>query len=168
MYKTYCPITAEETSASLHDKLAVQGAEAICAVLESEATLQKYLAEREVQDESLTVYAHKLVKSEARIDWSTDAIQLDRNIRAFNPWPVAFVQLDENNALRVWSSTISSQNKANAQAGEIIAIDKQGVHVACGQDSFICLTSVQWPGGKAMNAQQIAQTQKLHVGQILP
>ncbi|CAI3133169.1 Methionyl-tRNA formyltransferase [Acinetobacter calcoaceticus] len=168
MYKTYCPITAGETSASLHDKLAVQGAEAICTVLESEQSLQDFIEKRELQNESLTVYAHKLVKSEARIDWSTDAIQLDRNIRAFNPWPVAFVQLDENNALRIWSSTISSQTKANVQAGEIIAIDKQGVHVACGQDSFICLTSVQWPGGKAMNAQQIAQTQKLHVGQILP
>ena len=76
--------------------------------------------------------------------------------------------LDENNALRVWNSTISNQNKANTQAGEIIAIDKQGVHVACGENTFICLTSVQWPGGKALNAQQIAQTQKLHVGQILP
>ena len=54
------------------------------------------------------------------------------------------------------------------QAGEIIAIDKQGVHVACGENTFICLTSVQWPGGKALNTQQIAQTQKLHVGQILP
>lgn len=60
------------------------------------------------------------------------------------------------------------KNKADAQAGEIIAIDKQGVHVACGENTFICLTSVQWPGGKALNAQQIAQTQKLHVGQILP
>ena len=168
MYKTYCPITSEDTSATLHDKLAAQGATAICAVLESEETLQKYLAEREVQDESLTVYAHKLVKSEARIDWAIDAIQVDRNIRAFNPWPVAFIQLDENNALRVWNSTISSQSKVNAQAGEIIAIDKQGVHVACGENTFICLTSVQWPGGKALNAQQIAQTQKLHVGQILP
>ncbi|OWX03361.1 methionyl-tRNA formyltransferase, partial [Acinetobacter baumannii] len=168
MYKTYCPITSEDTSATLHDKLAAQGATAICAVLESEETLQKYLAEREVQDESLTVYAHKLVKSEARIDWSMNAVQVDRNIRAFNPWPVAFIQLDENNALRVWYSTISNQNKADAKAGEIIAIDKQGVHVACGENTFICLTSVQWPGGKALNAQQIAQTQKLHVGQILP
>ncbi|HHP8203001.1 TPA: methionyl-tRNA formyltransferase, partial [Acinetobacter baumannii] len=168
MYKTYCPITSEDTSATLHDKLAAQGATAICAVLESEETLQKYLAEPEVQDESLTVYAHKLVKSEARIDWAIDAIQVDRNIRAFNPWPVAFIQLDENNALRVWNSKISSQSKVNAQAGEIIAIDKQGVHVACGENTFICLTSVQWPGGKALNAQQIAQTQKLHVGQILP
>ena len=91
MYKTYCPITAEDTSATLHDKLAAQGATAICDVLESEETLQKYLAEREVQDESLTVYAHKLVKSEARIDWSNDAVQLDRNIGTFNPCLCRFV-----------------------------------------------------------------------------
>ena len=58
MYKTICPITAEDTSATLHDKLAQQGAEATLAVLESEDTLKHYLDTREVQDESLTVYAH--------------------------------------------------------------------------------------------------------------
>ncbi|ENV51112.1 methionyl-tRNA formyltransferase [Acinetobacter junii] len=168
MYKTYCPITAEDTSATLHDKLATQGAEAICTVLETEQSLQSFIAKREVQDESLTVYAHKLVKSEARIDWTQTAIQIDRNIRAFNPWPVAFIQLDENNALRVWSSMPSEISKANAQLGEILAIDKQGVHVACGENSVVCLTSLQWSGGKALNAVQIAQTQKLHLGQILP
>ena len=111
---------------------------------------------------------NKLVKSEARIDWTQTAIQIDRNIRAFNPWPVAFIQLDENNALRVWSSMRSEISKANAQLGEILAIDKQGVHVACGENSVVCLTSLQWPGAKALNAVQIAQTQKLHLGQILP
>ena len=168
MYKTYCPITAEATSATLHDKLATQGAEAICTVLESEQSLQSFIAKREVQDESLTVYAHKLVKSEARIDWTQTAIQIDRNIRAFNPWPVAFIQLDENNALRVWSSMLSEHNKADAQVGEILALDKQGVHIACGNNTAVCLTSLQWPGGKALNPVQIAQTQKLHLGQILP
>ena len=144
------------------------GAEAICTVLESEQSLQSFIAKREVQDESLTVYAHKLVKSEARIDWTQTAIQIDRNIRAFNPWPVAFIQLDENNALRIWNSILSEHSKTDAQLGEIIAIDKQGVHVACGDNSTVCLTSLQWPGAKALNPVQIAQTQKLHLGQILP
>lgn len=168
MYKTYCPITVEDTSASLHDKLALQGAEAICTVLESEQSLQDFIEKREVQDEALTVYAHKLVKAEARIDWSQTAVQIDRNIRAFNPWPVAFIQLDENNALRVWGSMLSQLSKTDAQIGEILAIDKQGVHVACGDNSAVCLTSLQWPGAKALNPVQIAQTQKLHIGQILP
>ncbi len=167
MYKTYCPITADDTSATLHDKLAVQGAEAIVAVLESEEKLQHYLDKREVQDEALTVYAHKLSKAEARIDWTQDAIRIDRNIRAFNPWPVAFIPLDENNNLRVWGSLLSEQPVEGEMPGTILAIDKHGVHVACGNQQAVCLTSLQWPGGKALNAVQIAQTQKLQVGQVL-
>ncbi|MEV4850524.1 methionyl-tRNA formyltransferase [Acinetobacter lwoffii] len=164
MYKTLCPISAEDTSASLHDKLALQGAEAIVAVLESEQTLQHYLETREVQDESLTVYAHKLTKAEAQIDWTQPAADIDRNIRAFNPWPVAFTPLDDSNNLRIWSSSLSKQNASNALPGEVITLDKDGVHVMCGDQNVICITNLQWPGGKALNAVQINQTQKLSVG----
>lgn len=164
MYKTLCPISAEDTSASLHDKLALQGAEAIVAVLESEQALQHYLETREVQDESLTVYAHKLTKAEAQIDWTLPAADIDRNIRAFNPWPVAFTPLDDSNNLRIWNSSLSKQNASNALPGEVIALDKDGVHVMCGDQHAICITNLQWPGGKALNAVQINQTQKLSVG----
>ncbi|HCO09190.1 MAG TPA: methionyl-tRNA formyltransferase [Acinetobacter ursingii] len=166
LYKTFYDIQATDTSASLYEKLATQGAEAICKVLESEQSLQSYLHTRQVQDESQTVYAHKLTKPEAQIDWSLDAVQIDRNIRAFNPWPVAFIVLDESNNLRVWNSSISSFSNENAQIGEIIAIDKSGVHVACGTGA-VCLSSLQWPGGKALNPVQILQTQKLNIGQVL-
>ena len=164
MYKTRCPITAEDTSASLHDKLALQGAEAIVAVLESEQTLQHYLETREVQDENLTVYAHKLTKAEAQIDWTQPAADIDRNIRAFNPWPVAFTPLDDGNNLRIWNSSLSTQKASNALPSEVIALDKDGVHVMCGDQHAICITNLQWPGGKALNAVQINQTQKLSVG----
>ncbi|HJF27507.1 methionyl-tRNA formyltransferase [Acinetobacter bohemicus] len=167
MYKTWCPITAEDTSATLHDKLAIQGAEAIVAVLESEEKLQQYLNAREVQDEALTVYAHKLSKAEAHIDWTQTAASIDRNIRAFNPWPVAYIPLDENNNLRVWGSALSAANARGHKAGTILAIDKQGVHVACGDEKAVCLGALQWPGGKPLNPVQINQTQKLHVGQSL-
>lgn len=164
MYKTICPIDATDTSASLHDKLALQGAEAIVAVLESEEKLKHYLDTREVQDESLTVYAHKLSKAEAKIDWSLDAVSIDRNIRAFNPWPVAFIPLDESNNLRVWDSMLSEQNAAGKAPGAILCLDSLGVHVACGNEKAVCLTSLQWPGGKALNPVQINQTQKLSAG----
>jgi len=167
MYKTACPIEAHDTAASLHDKLAAQGAEAVAAVLQSEQALQRYLQAREVQDEALTVYAHKLSKAEAQIDWTQDAASIDRNIRAFNPWPVAFIALDESNNLRVWGSLLSPENAQAQAAGTILAIDKQGVHVACGDEQAVCLSSLQWPGGKPLNAVQILQTQKLTVGQIL-
>jgi len=166
LYKTFYDIQDTDTSASLYEKLATQGAEAICKVLESEQSLQSYLHTRQVQDESQTVYAHKLTKPEAQIDWSLDAVQIDRNIRAFNPWPVAFIVLDESNNLRVWNSSISSFSNENAQIGEIIAIDKNGVHVACATGA-VCLSSLQWPGGKALNPVQILQTQKLNIGQVL-
>lgn len=164
MYKTLCPISTEDTSASLNDKLALQGAEAIVAVLESEQALQHYLETREVQDESLTVYAHKLSKAEAQIDWTQPAADIDRNIRAFNPWPVAFTPLDDSSNLRIWNSSLSTQNASNALPGEVIALDKDGVHVMCGDQHAICITNLQWPGGKALNAVQINQTQKLSVG----
>jgi methionyl-tRNA formyltransferase len=168
MYKTLCPIEATDTSASLHDKLALQGAQATVAVLASEEHLQRYLETREVQDEALTVYAHKLSKAEAQIDWSQSAVQIDRNIRAFNPWPVAFIALDDSNNLRVWGSVRSEQSAEQKAPGSILAIDKQGVHVACGDGQAVCLTSLQWPGAKPLNPVQINQTQKLQVGQILP
>ena len=164
LFKTFCPITAEDTSASLHDKLAVQGAEAICAVLASEEKLKDYLDNREVQDEAFTVYAQKLSKAEAQIDWTESAVNIDRNIRAFNPWPVAFTPIDESNNLRVWNSSLSDQTSSTAVAGEVIAIDKQGVHIMCGDQKAICITNLQWPGGKALNAVQIIQTQKLSLG----
>ncbi|ATO19161.1 methionyl-tRNA formyltransferase [Acinetobacter sp. LoGeW2-3] len=167
MYKTICPIEPQDTSASLHDKLAQQGAEATVKVLESEESLQHYLDNREVQDEALTVYAHKLSKAEAKIDWSQGAVTIDRNIRAFNPWPVAFTPIDDSNNLRVWGSLLSQENAEGKAPGTILALDKHGVHVACGDQKAICLTSLQWPGGKPLNPVQINQTQKLHVGQIL-
>ena len=166
LYKTVYDIQATDTSASVYEKLATQGADAICTVLESEQSLQSYLHTRQVQDESQTIYAQKLTKNEAHIDWSLDAIQIDRNIRAFNPWPVAFIALDENHHLRVWNSSLSSFNNDQAQVGEILAIDKSGVHVACGTGA-VCLSALQWPGGKALNPVQILQTQKLNVGQVL-
>ncbi|MCU4412981.1 methionyl-tRNA formyltransferase [Acinetobacter sp. WU_MDCI_Axc73] len=166
LYKTFYDIQANDTSASLYEKLATQGAEAICKVLESEQSLQSYLHTRQVQDESQTIYAKKLTKNEAQIDWSLDAIQIDRNIRAFNPWPVAFIVLGENNNLRVWNSSISSFSNENAPIGEIIAIDKSGVHIACGT-GVVCLNSLQWPGAKPLNPVQILQTQKLNIGQVL-
>lgn len=166
LYKTYCPIEAHDTSASLHDKLAVQGADAIVQVLQTEQTLQQCLDKREVQNEAQTVYAHKLSKAEARIDWTQPAAQVDRTIRAFNPWPVAFIVLGDEQHLRVWDSRQSVEKTQNQPAGTIVALDPQGVHVVCGDGQAVCLTSLQWPGAKPLNPVQIKQTQKLQVGQV--
>lgn len=167
MYKTYCPILADDTSASLHDKLALQGAEAIVKVLETEQSLIQALEQREVQDESQTVYAHKLSKAEAQIDWSQSAADIDRNIRAFNPWPVAFTPLDDTHNLRIWMSQLSQLTAAtDTVAGQVIAVDAAGVHVCCGDAQVICLSILQWPGAKAFDSAQILQSNKLQTGHV--
>lgn len=166
LYKIACPIYQHDTTATLHDTLANIGATAICEVLKDEQTLLNYQAQRQVQDESLTNYAEKISKDEAKIDWQQTAQQIDLNIRAFNPAPVAFCMLDDSQNLRVWSAQISDMTHQTS-CGEILNIDKHGVTVACGQGTSLRLTELQWAGGKALNSTQILQTQKLNVGQIL-
>ena len=136
-------------------------------MLETEQSLIQALEQREVQDESQTVYAHKLSKAEAQIDWSQSAADIDRNIRAFNPWPVAFTPLDDTQNLRLWMSQLSQLTAAtDAVAGQVIAVDAAGVHVCCGDAQVICLSILQWPGAKAFDAAQILQSNKLQTGHV--
>lgn len=170
LYKTICPIENTDTSATLHDKLAQQGGEAIVKVLADIATLQHYQANRQQQDESQVSYAHKLVKAEAKINWMLPAVEIDRQIRAYQPWPVSFCELVGQDGcvqvLRIWSAQLGEQHPST-QAGEIVQLDKHGVDVVCGDGQTIKLTSVQWAGGKALNSVQILQAQKLSTGQVL-
>lgn len=175
LYKTQCPIHVQDTVQDLHDQLAVQGAEAICEVLSSVEKLQHYQQHRQVQDESLTNYAQKISKDEAKVDWALPAEQIQRNIRAFYGWPVAFCQLEGGDNLRIWSAQLATEIELaqyqsqmdQAVNGEIVAINKQGVWVKCANQQVICLSSLQWAGGKPLNAVQVLQTQKLSVGQVL-
>ncbi|MDO4223020.1 MAG: methionyl-tRNA formyltransferase [Acinetobacter sp.] len=167
MYKTSCPILAEDHAASLHDKLAAQGAEAICQVLASEAQLQHYQQHRQVQDDALSNYATKLSKDEACVDWTATADEIHRQIRAFYGWPVAFCRLSADENLRLWSAQVSTQYASQAACGEVVHIDETGTWVQCGGNTTLQLTSVQWAGGKPFDAKQIWQSGKLSVGQNL-
>jgi methionyl-tRNA formyltransferase len=166
LYQVACEMTASDTAASLHERLAELGATAIAEVLQSESQLLQLQAQRQVQAESLSCYAHKIIKSEARIDWTQSSEQIDRQIRAFNPTPVAYSPLNADAALRIWAAEPVAQTH-QAQPGEILAVDKSGVTVACGGASCLHLSCVQWPGAKPLQGPQILQTQKLQRGQIL-
>lgn len=166
LYKTHCPIELADTSSSLHDKLAAQGGEAITAILKDLDTLQQYQAQRQKQDELDVSYAQKLVKQEAKIDWYLSAREIHRQIRAYQPWPVSFCELD-GQVLRVWAAGLTDQQVTGKQAGEVLAVDRQGVSVVCGTGQVLHITSMQWPGGKALDSAQMAQAQKIKVGQQL-
>jgi methionyl-tRNA formyltransferase len=136
-------ITTEDTSATLYQKLAEMGPKALLETLGNLGQIQP-----QMQDDKLASYAQKLSKEEAQIDWQLDAEQLERNIRAFNPWPVAFFTLKEFN-IKVYSSTVVKSKNTNIPAGVIVKSDKQGILVATGKDCLL-ITKLQLPGKKPM------------------
>ena len=153
LHKLSCPITAEDTSASLYDKLAQLGPQGMLLTLEM---LANDSATPEVQDETQVSYAEKLSKEEARLDWSLSAAQLERCIRAFNPWPVSYFTVDDQ-PVKVWqASVLPHQNK---QPGEILQADKQGIQIATA-DGVLNLLSLQPAGKKAMSAQDLLNSRR--------
>ncbi|ALE90381.1 methionyl-tRNA formyltransferase [Pseudomonas versuta] len=143
LLKAVTPITGEDTGGSLHDRLAELGPP---AVIEAIAGLAAGTLQGEVQDDSLATYAHKLNKDEARIHWNRPAIELERLVRAFNPWPICHSTLN-GEALKVLAATVAD---AQGAPGQILAASKDGLIVGCGEGS-LCLTRLQLPGGKALN-----------------
>ncbi|OLU35152.1 methionyl-tRNA formyltransferase [Pseudomonas sp. PA15(2017)] len=161
LLKVRTPITAQDTGGSLHDRLAELGPP---AVIEAIAGLASGTLMGEVQDDAQANYAHKLNKDEARIDWSRPAIDLERLIRAFNPWPICHSTLNEA-PLKVLAGRIG---EGQGQPGEILAASKDGLTVACGSGALL-LTRLQLPGGKALNFSDLfnSRREQFAVGTVL-
>lgn len=153
LHKLSCPITAEDTSASLYEKLAQLGPQGMLLTLD---LLASGNARPEVQDEALASYAEKLSKEEARLDWSLTAAQLERCIRAFNPWPMSYFMIEEQ-PVKVWQATVLPHQ--NKQPGEIVHADKQGIQIATA-DGVLNLVSLQPAGKKAMSAQDLLNSRR--------
>ncbi|WP_268798690.1 methionyl-tRNA formyltransferase [Pseudomonas huanghezhanensis] len=143
LLKVSTPITGEDTGGTLHDRLAEMGPP---AVLQAIAGLAAGTLTDEVQDDTLATYAHKLNKDEARIDWSRPALELERLVRAFNPWPVCHSTLS-GEVLKVLAAHIA---EGQGEPGTILSATKDGLIVACGQNA-LRLTRLQLPGGKPLN-----------------
>lgn len=161
LLKVVTPISAEDTGGSLHDRLAEMGPP---AVVQAIAGLADGSLQGEVQDDALATYAHKLNKDEARIDWSRPAVELERLIRAFNPWPVCHSTLD-GESVKVLAANLST---ATGTPGEILSASKDGLVVACG-DQTLSLTRLQLPGGKALNFSDLfnSRREKFASGKVL-
>jgi methionyl-tRNA formyltransferase len=154
MHKIACPIEATDTSASLYNKLAELGPQGLLATLQQLAVGK---VTREVQDETQVTYAEKLSKEEARLDWSLSAEQLERCIRAFNPWPVSYFIL-EDQPVKVWQATVLPET-ANAEPGTIVHADKNGIQVATAE-GILNLTQLQPAGKKPMSAQDLLNSRR--------
>ncbi|PNO60164.1 methionyl-tRNA formyltransferase [Aeromonas caviae] len=152
--KVICPIASDETSASLYDKLAGLGPQALVDTLDAMAAGD---TAAEPQDDALANYAEKLSKEEARIDWSMDAVAIERCIRAFNPWPISWFDV-AGQTVKVWQAEVVAQDHGQA-VGTLLKADKQGIEVATGQGVLRLLT-LQPPGKKAMSVSDLLNSRR--------
>ena len=154
LYKLSCPITPEDTSATLYDKLAELGPQGLIKTLEQ---LAEGTAKPEVQDEALVTYAEKLSKDEALLDWALPAAQLERCIRAFNPWPISWMVIDDQ-PVKVWKASVI-ESHVQAAPGTIVEANKQGIQVATAE-GILNLESLQPAGKKAMSVQDLLNSRR--------
>jgi len=157
-------IHSDDTAQSLHDRLAILGAETLLH------TLDDMINDRLnpiVQDDSLSSCAQKLSKTEAAIDWSRPAHILERQVFGFNPWPVAFCQLD-GEPLRIWrakAKKTSPTKNIDLIPGKILSQSAEGIEVATGEDVLL-LTEIQLPGKRAVAVKDFINSRNI-VGQVL-
>jgi methionyl-tRNA formyltransferase len=142
-----CAIESDDTAGQLHDRLSRLGVEALLRVLpQIEAGTLKV----EPQPEAGVSYAHKIGKHESRIDWRLPALTIARQVRAFNPWPVAASPL-QNRPVRLWRARVLSAASVAAPPGRIVAAGPEGVDVATGV-GLLRVQALQWPGGRVLTA----------------
>lgn len=154
LYKLRCPIEANDTSATLYDKLAQLGPAGMLTTLQQ---LANGSTQPEVQDEARVSYAEKLSKEEARLDWRLSAPQLERCIRAFNPWPVSYFLMDDQ-PVKVWKASVLPAI-LNPQPGQILQANKHGIQVVTA-DGILNIEELQPAGKKAMKAQDLLNSRR--------
>ena len=147
------PIEATDTTASLHDRLAELGAR-LCV-----EALGKLPLPAEPQPSVGVTYAHKIEKAEAVIDWSKSAAELDRHIRAFNPFPGAQASFG-GQTVKLWQA---SPVAGSGPLGSVLAVDKKQVVIACGAGA-LAVSELQKAGGKRLPVQQFLAGHPLKVG----
>lgn len=143
--KVICPISNQDTAGCLHNSLSDMAAPALLATLDA---LDRGDAKAEIQNNDLATYASKINKEDARIDWQLPAIAIDRKIRAFNPWPIAYTVLAEEH-LRIYQAKVMAIN-SHEVPGSVLQIDKQGMLVATGEQALL-VEKIQFPGGKVIS-----------------
>ncbi|MEO0971625.1 MAG: methionyl-tRNA formyltransferase [Pseudomonadota bacterium] len=150
------PIDPRDTTASVHDRLANMGGALLLETIES---LDK--AQPTAQDPSLVTYASRLQKSEAQVDWSASAQEIERRIRAFNPRPICDTGLEgEVDRIRLWEAQLSPVANSDSPAGTVLAANAKGIDVQTGA-GVLRLTRLQSPGRKPLGAGEFLQGRAL-------
>ena len=156
-------LSPKETGDSLHDKLMHLGAELIVEALPK---LEKGELVPEKQKDELSSYAKKLTKAMGQIDWSKDAVSLERWIRGLNSWPSAYTFFG-GKTLKIWEARVAEENGAQkAEPGHVVSVSREGFTVACGQGALQIL-SLQLEGKKRVLTREFLLGYQVEPGMIL-
>lgn len=163
LLKRSVELSPKETGDSLHDKLMHLGAELIVEALPK---LEKGELIPEKQKDELSSYAKKLTKAMGQIDWSKDAVSLERWIRGLNSWPSAYTFFG-GKTLKIWEAQVAEENGAQkAEPGQVVSVSREGFTVACGQGALQIL-SLQLEGKKRVLTREFLLGYQVEPGMIL-
>lgn len=163
LLKRSVELSPKETGDSLHDKLMHLGAELIVEAL---SKVEKGELVPEKQKDELSSYAKKLTKAMGQIDWSKDAVSLERWIRGLNSWPSAYTFFG-GKTLKIWEAQVAEENGAQkAEPGQVVSVSREGFTVACGQGALQIL-SLQLEGKKRVLTREFLLGYQVEPGMIL-
>lgn len=145
-----CEIRADDTSQTLHDRLAILGAQLLIENISKIASGNIFA---HPQDSSASTYATKIKKSDAAIQWQLPAVNLERQIRAFCPWPISFSELD-GQTIRIWQAKVVDIGNVTQPPGTIVQINKNGIDVATGS-ACLRVSRLQLPNKKPLPVSDI-------------
>ncbi len=151
------PITPADTSGTLHDRLAPLGAELLVESLAANPP-------ERAQDAAGATYAPRIAKGEAEIDWGRPALEIERQVRAFDPAPGAQTRHD-GAVIKIWAAHVAQADHASAP-GAVLGADASGIRVACGEQA-LCITALQRAGGKRLAARAFLAGHALARGTLL-
>ena len=155
------PISADDTTATLHDRLAQDGAKLIVEALIELERSGKLAATPQPADG--VTYAEKIGKHEAALDWRKPAAVLARQVRAFDPFPGGVGTLEDGTSIKIWAA-VPVEAQGNTAPGTIADVSPEGVVVACGEGA-LRLTQLQKPGGKRLPVREFLAGATLAAGQ---
>jgi methionyl-tRNA formyltransferase len=156
-------IAEDDSAGTLEAKLAGVGAELLVETL---SRWERGELTPTPQDDARATLAPRIKKEDALVDWSRPASEIHCRVRAFDPWPVAFVVLDTG-ALRIWKARVAPLSSAAAEPGRILGIAAEGLTVACGGCSALFIEEVQPAGKDRMTASAFARGRRLAAGDFL-
>lgn len=154
-------ILPEETAGELHDRLALLGAECLIEALKG---LEDGSIAPNAQDHDRATFAPMLSKEDGQLDWGQPAEDLVNRIRGVTPWPGATTMLNDE-LFKVWKASLGPKD-VSGSPGEVMAVEEDGITVACGQGS-VCLLEVQVAGKKRMKAESFLRGYSVSTGTIL-